>query len=202
MIYNGRNIPENIPSIDLSEYKKSSSTRIVINVARILEVKRQDLIARVCRRLELEGYDFAMLMIGRMADPKTVSGVEAAGCSCVHLLGELSNPLEYLAAADGYCLMSSFEGMPISLIEAMGCGAVPVCTPVGGIKNVVNDGSNGFLAADLTEDACYEAVRRFLDTPSERLNEMKIAARASYSPFSMHACAEKYIELFNGRIKC
>lgn len=202
MIYNGRDIPENIQSIDLSEYKKSSSTRIIINIARILEVKRQDLIARVCRRLELDGYDFAMLVIGRKADPKIVSGVEAAGCSYVHMLGERSNPLEYLAAADGYCLMSSFEGMPISLIEAMGCGAVLVCTPVGGIKNVVNDGRNGFLAADLSEEACYKALRRFLDTPYERLAEMKSSARESYSPFSMHKCAAKYIELFNNRMKC
>lgn len=41
---------------------------------------------------------------------------------------------------DAYALCSSYEGMPISLIEAIGVGCIPVCTPVGGIVDVVHNG--------------------------------------------------------------
>ena len=54
--------------------------------------------------------------------------------------------------------------MPISLLEALAVGAVPVCTPVGGIPNAVIDGENGFLSTDNTEAAYYEAMKRFLET--------------------------------------
>ncbi len=54
-------------------------------------------------------------------------------------------PLEYLKMGDAYALCSSYEGMPISLIEAIGVGCIPVCTPVGGIVDVVHNGENGFL---------------------------------------------------------
>lgn len=200
MIFNGRNIPETIAPIDLSAYRTTPDTRIIINLASVSVVKRQDLIARTCRRLELEGYDFAMLMIGHKAHKEVISGVEVAGCSRVHMLGKRTNPLSYLTAADGYCLMSSYEGMPISLIEAMGCRAVPVCTPVGGIKDVINDGVNGILATNTTEEACYTALKRFLDLPVARLRAMGDAARSAYLPYSMHQCADKYINLFNNTI--
>lgn len=207
MIPNGRNVPADLrPSAavvsEIEGYKVSGHTRVIVNLARIIEVKRQDLIARVCKRLEGEGYDFALLIIGRKGDAEMVRSIEQTVCTRVHMLGERANPLEYLAAADGYCLMSSYEGMPISLIEALGCGAVPVCTPVGGIKNVIDDGINGFLATDLTEDACYVALKRFLNLDTEGLTAMQRAVRASYQPFSMRSCAEKYVGLFQSKLSC
>lgn len=202
MIFNGRNVLANLkPSAtvlnEINSLKSSSDDRVIVNLARIMTQKRQDLIARVCKRLENEGYNFTLLMIGRKGDQEIVDKIERTMCSNVHMLGERSNPLEYLAAADGYCLMSSYEGMPISLIEALGCGAVPICTPVGGIVNVINDGENGFLATDISEDACYIALKRFLDTTPEQLSRLKLAAKISYQPFSMTECTNKYIALFN-----
>lgn len=202
MIFNGRNIPSALkPSVsvtnEIASLKVYPESKIIVNLARIMTVKRQNLIARVCKRLENEGYNFTLLMIGRKGDQEIVDKIERTMCSNVHMLGERSNPLEYLAAADGYCLMSSYEGMPISLIEALGCGAVPICTPVGGIVNVINDGENGFLATDISEDACYIALKRFLDTTPEQLTRLKLAAKISYQPFSMTECASNYITLFN-----
>ena len=40
--------------------------------------------------------------------------------------------------SDAFCLTSVYEGLPISLLEAISCGCVPVCTPVGGITEVVH----------------------------------------------------------------
>lgn len=201
MIFNGRNIPTNINVSDYIQeefrtYRGNTNRRVLINLARFSDVKRQDLIARVCKRLEDEGYDFAMLLIGRTDNDSILHSIRQTGCSKIHILGLRTNPLEYLAMADSYCLMSSYEGMPISLIEALGCGAVPVCTPVGGIVDVVNDGVNGILADSLDEDACYKAIKRFIDLSDTELINMKTEAKKAYAPFSMTDCAKKYTNLF------
>ena len=119
---------------------------------------------------------------------------------CAHILGERNNPLEYLKEADAFALSSLFEGMPISLLEALAVGAIPVCTPVGGIPNAVTDGDNGFLSADNTESAYYQAMKRFLETDSETLNLMSQKAVKSFAPYSMVECAGKYLQLYKSLI--
>jgi glycosyltransferase involved in cell wall biosynthesis len=200
MIYNGRNVAVTEPSpevlAEVNKFRRSERTKILVNIARVMPIKRQPMIARVCKRLESEGYDFAMLFIGREEVMSVSQEVKAVACNSCHILGEKNTPLEYLALADAYCLMSSFEGMPISLIEAFGVGTVPVCTPVGGIVDVVKSGDNGVLARDLSEDACYDALKLFLDLSDEKIKEMSGNARKSYLPFGMDVCANRYVQLF------
>ena len=81
-------------------------------------------------RLKREGYDLTVLFIGGERDAQMTAELRSYNDEAIQLLGELHNPLEYLKMGDAYALCSSYEGMPISLIEAIGVGCVPVCTPV------------------------------------------------------------------------
>ena len=78
----------------------------------------------------------------------------------------------------------------------MGAGAIPICTPVGGIVDVVKDGENGFLASDLSEEAMYNVIKRFLKTPIEELSRIRINVLKSYLPYDMSECASNYLNLF------
>ncbi len=203
MIFNGRDIPESLEVSDavkqeIDGFKKSADTKVLVHLARYTDVKRQDLMARVSRRLHNEGFDFTVLLIGRTAED-ILNGVKAANCPVCHVLGEKKNPLEYLKAADAFCLCSTFEGMPISLIEAMGVGAIPVCTPVGGIVNVVKDGETGFLSTDIAEDSYYEALKRFLMQGEDDKAVMKTKVLKAYEPYTMRECANKYLNLYNNK---
>lgn len=200
MIFNGRDIPDTLKVSDsvkseIDGYKRTSSTKVLVHLARYTDVKRQDLMARVAKKLFDEGFDFTVLLIGRTAED-ILNGVKAAKCPVCHVLGEKKNPLEYLKAADAFCLCSTYEGMPISLIEAMGVGTIPVCTPVGGIVNVVKDGDTGFLSEDISEDSYYDALKRFLMQSEEERTEMKTKVQKCYEPFTMRECANKYLELY------
>jgi len=57
------------------------------------------------------------------------------------------NPLEVLAAADVFLLTSDYEGMPMTLLEAMACGVPPVVSAVDGCRDILGDGTGGLLAA-------------------------------------------------------
>jgi glycosyltransferase involved in cell wall biosynthesis len=60
----------------------------------------------------------------------------------------------------GLILPSRCEGLPITLVEAMLSGRVPIVTDVGGNAEVVDDGTTGYLAAAPTEDALDDAMER------------------------------------------
>ena len=49
------------------------------------------------------------------------------------------------AGSDIIALTSINEGTPVSIIEAQASSKAVICTNVGGVKNVVEDGVNGFL---------------------------------------------------------
>lgn len=49
------------------------------------------------------------------------------------------------AKTDVLLLLSRWEGLPLTLLEAMRCGVVPVATDVGAVSELVVDGENGFL---------------------------------------------------------
>jgi exopolysaccharide biosynthesis WecB/TagA/CpsF family protein len=48
-----------------------------------------------------------------------------------------------LPACDAYALSSAYEGMPMALLEALGCGLPAVGTDVGEVRRVLRDGVNG-----------------------------------------------------------
>jgi glycosyltransferase involved in cell wall biosynthesis len=68
----------------------------------------------------------------------------------VRLLGVRRDIPELLSAADGYVLSSAWEGMPVALLEAAAAELPVVATRVGGVPEVVEDGTTGLLvpAAD------------------------------------------------------
>lgn len=201
LIDNGRNVPADLAlsaSVvdEFKKYRRTDKTRVLVCLARMYPVKRHTLLAKVTARLYAEGYDFTVLAIGSTSQSDIVEEVKGLKSDNFYILGERKNPLEYLKAADAYALCSSYEGLPISLIEALGVGAVPVCTPVGGIVNLVHDGENGILAEGLSEDDYYNAMKRFIDLDDEALCAMSKKAKESYAPFSMTECAQKYVSLF------
>ena len=170
---------------------------VLVSLARFTKVKRQDMLARIAKRLQQEGYSFTLQLIGQHQDKDILSAVQSVGCSCVEVVGEVSNPLDYLRRADAFLLCSSHEGMPISLIEAMSEGAIPVCTPVGGVVNMVTDGVSGILSEDSSEDSYYRALIQFLDMPEENKITMRMQAMHAASTYGIETCACRYEQLWN-----
>lgn len=66
------------------------------------------------------------------------------------------------ARADVVVLLSRYEGLPLTVIEAMRAGAVVVATDAGATAEVVKDGVNGvLLPQDGAVEGCVAALRRF-----------------------------------------
>ncbi len=73
---------------------------------------------------------------------------------------------------DVFVSLSRSEGMPVSAIEAMSCGIVPLCTDAGGTRDAVDASCGALLPVDLTAEAFAEA----LDTIREHYGTLSAAA--------------------------
>lgn len=85
----------------------------------------------------------------------------------VRLLGWVSaNELEEVYdQVDLFCLPSFNEGVPMSVLEAMSHGLPVICTPVGGIPDVVEDGTNGLFVEPGNPVSIADAILRLLSDP-------------------------------------
>ncbi len=59
--------------------------------------------------------------------------------------GAVNNVPDYLQKADVFLLITNWEGLPISILEAMSYGLPVIASDVAGVKEEVLDGVNGFV---------------------------------------------------------
>ena len=74
----------------------------------------------------------------------------------------------YLADSDIYVASSHFEGLPISMLEAMSAGLPIVSTDVGGVSDIVKDGINGVLIAPGNKEKYVKALKTLIIDVSMR----------------------------------
>ena len=88
---------------------------------------------------------------------------------------QLPNPdMESIWRDNHALLMTSFmEGMPLVLLNAMFYERVPIVTDIGGHREVVRDGENGFLAKEPTADAVDAAM----ENAWQRLGDWEVIGR-------------------------
>ena len=86
----------------------------------------------------------------------------------IHIVGwgPREEALEYVANSDIYIMTSRWEGMPLSLLEAMYLYKPCVVTNVVGNRDVIHNDKNGFVCNDIEE--FIEKIQYLADNSSER----------------------------------
>jgi glycosyltransferase involved in cell wall biosynthesis len=72
---------------------------------------------------------------------------------------------KFLSKIDIYVISSLSEGLPISLLEAMGAGLPVVATAVGGITEILDNARCGWLCPPANPNALAEAMNESLVAP-------------------------------------
>lgn len=102
---------------------------------------------------------------------------------------------ERLAVTDVLVLPSSFEGLPVAMLEAMGQGVVPVATKIAsGCPDLIRDGANGFLEP-VGDAEAFAARIHWLSSNGEQLARMKRAAWETASTYSIDRMVASYMSL-------
>lgn len=111
----------------------------------------------------------------------------------VSFLGNLNQTelVEYLNAADVFCLPSKNEGTPNVLVESMLCGTPVVASNVGGIPDVISPGVNGFLL----EPSSVQDISKKLED-ALNINWDRDLIRQSVKRFFTDEVVKKYHALY------
>ena len=124
-------------------------------------------------------------------------GIEHA----VRLIGTRSDIPALLGLADIFALPSLSEGMPISMLEAMGAGLPVVVTQVGGIGEVIEDGENGLIVSPAESDALGEAILCLLSNPDIRRKLGLSAKSLVEQEYNMENMGNRYKDLFHNLLE-
>ncbi len=98
---------------------------------------------------------------------------------------------------DIFILTSSFEGLPIALLEAMSEGCIPVVSKTGsGIPDLIQPGENGFFVPVGDRNGFAERIKALFDSPQKR-EALSSQARKTAAKYGREKMVEEYEKLFD-----
>ena len=187
------------PALPRNRTRSEQPLRLIY-VGRIVEEqKRVSRLAELVKLLRVKGLNFDFTFVGTGAQlPAIQSALQ--GIPSIHFPGEVPNQAvgKMLESADAFVLLSDYEGLPLSLLEAMGAGAAPVVSDLeSGVRDVVTE-QTGVRVPVGNVEAAAEAIAA-LARDRERLAALSLAAanlvREEYTATRM---AERYLQLIEG----
>lgn len=104
---------------------------------------------------------------------------------------------KYYNAADILLFTSLAENMPLVILEATSCGLPIVSFDVGGVKEVVTHGQNGFIANYRDQNSLNKEFLKAAAFPTEKREELKLnATKRIQGEYDQQTMVEKYFELY------
>lgn len=152
---------------------------VLIVVARLHSGKGHRVLLNAMRELSHFYPKLKLICLGEgEGEPELRNLCESFGLAhCVRLVGYQKNVPEWLAAADINVLPSFYEGLPLTILEAMAAGLPTVASHVGGIPEAIEDGVSGLLVPPGDPHSLADALSFLLRDASTRLR-IGNAARA------------------------
>lgn len=135
--------------------------------------------------LDGRGRRFSAVMLGdgdRMPAVRRAIDRYALG-GRVALPGWVDDPYRYYCRARAFVLTSRRDALPLTLVETMATGLVPVVPPVGSVTDVAEHDHNAVVVADRDAGTLADGMERLLEDPKlcERLAANAPAVRRTHS---------------------
>ena len=193
LIYNGIELENCIKKNDYL------NTNNIIHIGRFSEQKNHVELINIFEKCLEKNNNLNLLLIGDGEERKNIYEY----CSKknilknIKFLGVQKNCFKYLHDSDMFVMPSKWEGMPMTIIEAMGTGLPVVAYPVGGISDMIEENINGFLpenAVDFSEKIIELENNKLL---RERIGKENLKHSQLFSATKM---AELYCELCEKRL--
>ena len=178
------------------KYKEDSIPLTIGYLGRIVPTKGMDYLLQACCMLKESQIPFYLKIAG---------AEELEGQYLPQFSNRLGNQFVYagivsgvsknafLQSLDVLTMPTFFEGLPMSLLECMSYGVVPVITPVGSIPTVVTEGQNGMFIKVKDAQSIVDAIT-YLHTHRDKLEQM---SQSSRNYIYEHFSPDSYIDKLN-----
>ena len=175
---------------------------VFISVGRLEKVKNPEMLLRVFatlssdNRLHLWFIGDGTLRVGLQAQI-FASGLQKQ----VQMFGTRGDVNKLLSAADVFVLPSSYEGNPLSVMEAMAAGKPVIGTNVGGIPELVTDGREGLLVPSEDEPSLRAAMLTLISNPELREQMGRAGSQRAFQEFDSVTMTRRYERLYEKLIQ-
>lgn len=203
-------IPNFLPESAFPQ-KTAAKRKEMVYVGRVVELqKRLSRLVRNWKMFEERHDDWKLRIVGDGEDLDSLKRYAAKlGVGSISFEGYSSDVRSFLKPASVVLLVSDSEGLPMSLIEAMAEGCIPVCyDSFAALKDIIENGKEGFaipspasatglsVAAREKESAqlMVEALCRLAEDP-DLMERMREAAAMKARDFSSSAVMPKWFSL-------
>jgi len=168
----------------------------ILMVARFTQQKNQRLLIDAVERLSSKNW-----MLTFAGDGETLEDIKryAASKACaaqITFLGTVHDVPKLLKTADIFVLATHYEGLPLSIIEAMRSGLPIVANDVGGISELVRHDENGLLCPANSTDAMANALEALINTPKTRTQLGKTSQQRFSNEFTDTVMFEKTAKVY------
>ena len=166
--------------------KKDRDVPIIIMVARFAVPKKQIVLLKTLQKLQSLKWNVRFVGEGPLLK-KSMDYVKEHGLSeRVEFLGNRNDVSRLLLDSDLFILLSDWEGLPLSILEAMRSGLPIIASDVGGVNEVVLDSVNGYLIPKNAEDELIQKVKHLLANPKLRYEMGKKGRRIFETNFTFN----------------
>ena len=194
-------IPYGIDWENLSETKKESDGKTIIYVGRFSDNKKIDRQIHVLSHLKKEIPDIKLILVGGdwgekqniielAARLNVIKNIEFVG-SVPH-----KNVAKYLSKADLFFLSSDYEGLGMSVLEAMAVGLPTIANNIDSMKSIVQNRKNGFLVDFDNHKNVSSTVLKLLKDRKLR-TKMSKHAKASVKEYDWGNIIKKIENFYN-----
>ena len=169
----------------------------LVTLGRLTHEKAYDRLLRVHKRLQQEGFDYDLWILGEGEDRPTLEQfIEKNDLGdSVRLFGFRDNPYPFVNAADLLVCSSRYEGFSTFVTEGLILGKPIVTTDCAGMRELLGDSEFGLITEN-SEDGLYVGLKQILSSPAQyrTLAEASGKRGADFTSASLVKITESFLE--------
>jgi len=182
-----------------SEFNLKPDTFIGLAVGRFVEAKDYFNLIDSINKLSKKTANFIILIAG---EGKLRANIESKINTLnlkkhIKLLGIRNDILTLMKNADCFIMSSAWEGLPIVILEAASVGLPAIVTDVGGNKEVIEDGKNGYvISAKNSNQLCNTIEKMSLLTKTKRAKMGEYSRNKINDQYEIGQIVNKWLKLY------
>ncbi len=208
VLYNGIDPEDFDVSLDRNAKRREVGLNgedvIVISVGRLVHMKGHSILIRAATNIVRQNKRVKFLIVGDGPEKEELKQLaEGEGISeSVIFAGHRDDVPELLLISDIFAQTSHTEGLSCTVIEALGAGLPVVVTDVGGNKEIINNGNEGYLVPTTNQTVLEERILALAENDklrTEKAENAKGTAEKFSSKFMISKYEQLYLNLLNPR---
>ena len=168
----------------------------IIMVARFDPPKDHATLLRALSGLKQLSWDLELVGDGPLLEETRTLASDLGIADRINFTGATNDVPERLSKAQIFVLSTNWEGLPLTIIEAMRAGLPVIASKVGGCSEALEDNVNGFLVPRYSVETLKEKLTLLIQDPGSRIKTGKSGREKYEREFTFHMMAGKTSKIY------